>query len=92
MGRRGLPRPCGGAAFNINTLLFQTHQFKGTRSSCALFFPPALFCLSPALDAIIALLMRRHMGDIWSLPARQKTRSGHRCLCVAVRACLCVQA
>lgn len=52
-------------------------------------FSPALFCLSPALDAIIALLMRRHMGDIWSLPARQKTRSGHRCLCVAVRAFVC---
>lgn len=29
----GPPWPSYGAAFNINT--FQTHQFKGTRSSCA---------------------------------------------------------
>ena len=35
--RAELPWPCGGAAFNINTLPFQTHQFKGTRSSRACF-------------------------------------------------------
>lgn len=32
-----LPGPRGGATLNINTLPFQTHQFKRTRSSCACF-------------------------------------------------------
>lgn len=51
-----------------------------------LFF--ALFCLSLALDAVIALLMRGHMGDIWSLPLRRKHARGTTSLCV----CVCVYA
>lgn len=49
-----------------------------------LFPPSALFCLSPALDAIIALLMRRHMGDIWSLRALGTV------VCVLLYARVCV--
>lgn len=57
--------------FNINT--FQTHHFKGTRSSCACFST-----LSSALKALIALLMRRHRGDIWCLPAHPKIKKQNK--------------
>lgn len=54
-----------------------------------LFF--TLFCLSSALDAVIALLMHGHMGDIQSLPVRQNMLAAPL-LFVSVRfnVCVCV--
>lgn len=40
------------------------------------------FRSSPTLNAIIALLMHSHMGDIWSLLVPKHTRSTSICVCV----------